>query len=212
MKVSVLFSGGKDSSLSALLLEPFFEVELVTCNFGLLPTGEIAAKTAEKLHFPHRTLSLEKEILEKAYELLQRDGFPKSAINYIHERAVETLALDPAVKLIADGTRRDDRVPVLSISQIRSLEDRLGVQYFCPLKGYGKKVVDSLVGAYLNIEQGPSESTQKADYETELRELIRQREGEERIRELFPVHFQSHVLSRKNFPENADVFKNRQPP
>jgi predicted subunit of tRNA(5-methylaminomethyl-2-thiouridylate) methyltransferase len=201
MKVSVLFSGGKDSSLSALLLEPFFEVELVTCNFGLLPTGEIAAKTAEELQFPHRILSLEQEILEKAYELLLRDGFPKSAINYIHERAVETLAMDPAVKLIADGTRRDDRVPVLSISQVRSIEDRLGVQYFCPLKGYGKKIVDSLAGRYLNIEQGPSESTQKADYETELRELIRQRQGEGRIKELFPVHFQSHVLSRKNFPE-----------
>ncbi len=203
MKVSVLFSGGKDSSLSALLLEPFFEVELVTCNFGLLPTGEIAAKTAKELHFPHRTVSLDREILEKAYELLLRDGFPpRSAINYIHGRAVETLALDPAVKLIADGTRRDDRVPVLSISQIRSIEDRLGVQYFCPpLKGYGKKVVDSLVRSYLNIEQGgPSESTQKADYETELRELIRQRQGDERIRELFPVHFQSHVLSRKKFP------------
>lgn len=199
MKVSVLFSGGKDSSLSALLLEPFFEVELVTCNFGLLPTGEIAAKTAEELHFPHRVLSLEREILEKAYELLQKDGFPKSAINYIHWRTVETLAMDPAVKMIADGTRRDDRVPVLSISQVRSIEDRLGVQYFCPLKGYGKKVVESLVGRYLNIEQGPSESTQKADYETELRELIRQRHGDERIRELFPVHFQSHVLSRKKF-------------
>ncbi|KKG08086.1 tRNA(5-methylaminomethyl-2-thiouridylate) methyltransferase [Methanosarcina sp. 1.H.T.1A.1] len=200
MKVSVLFSGGKDSSLSALLLEPFFEVELVTCNFGLLPTGEIAAKTAEELHFPHRVLSLEREILEKAYEMVLKEGFPKSAINYIHERAVETLAMDPTVKMIADGTRRDDRVPVLSISQVRSIEDRLGVQYSCPLKGYGKKVVDSLVGCYLNVEQGPSESTQKADYETELRELIRQRQGEERIKELFPVHFQSHVLSRKRFP------------
>ena len=157
----------------------------------MLPTGEIAAKTAKELHFPHRTVSLDREILEKAYELLLRDGFPRSAINYIHGRAVETLALDPAVKLIADGTRRDDRVPVLSISQIRSIEDRMGVQYFCPLKGYGKKVVDSLVRSYLNIEQGPSESTQKADYETELRELIRQRQGDERIRELFPVHFQS---------------------
>ena len=200
MKVSVLFSGGKDSSLSALLMEPFFEVELVTCNFGLLPTGEVAAKTAEKLHFPHRVLSLEREILEKACEMVLKEGFPKSAINYIHERAVETLALDPAVKLIADGTRRDDRVPVLSISQVRSIEDRLGVQYFCPLKGYGKKVVDSLVESYLNVEQGPSESTQKADYETELRELIRQRQGEKRIKELFPVHFQSHVLSRKERP------------
>ncbi|AKB30254.1 hypothetical protein MSSIT_3535 [Methanosarcina siciliae T4/M] len=200
MKVSVLFSGGKDSSLSALLLEPFFEVELVTCNFGLLPTGEIAAKTAEELHFPHRVLSLDREILEKAYELVLNEGFPRGAINYIHEKAVETLALDPAVKLIADGTRRDDRVPVLSVSQVRSIEDRLGVQYFCPLKGYGKKVVDSLVGSRLNIEQGPSESTQKADYETELRELIRQRRGEDAIKKLFPVHFQSRVLSRKKFP------------
>jgi len=200
MKVSVLFSGGKDSSLSALLLEPFFEVELVTCNFGLLPTGEIAAKTAEELHFPHRVLPLDREILEKAYELVLNEGFPREAINYIHERAVETLALDPAVKLIADGTRRDDRVPVLSISQVRSIEDRLGVQYFCPLRGYGKKVVASLVGSYLNIEQGPSESTQKADYETELRELIRQRQGEAAIKKLFPVHFQSHVLSRKKSP------------
>ncbi|AKB17451.1 MULTISPECIES: tRNA (5-methylaminomethyl-2-thiouridylate)-methyltransferase [unclassified Methanosarcina] len=200
MKVSVLFSGGKDSSLSALLLEPFFEVELVTCNFGLLPTGKIAAKTAEELHFPHRVLSLEREILEKAYEMVLKEGFPKSAINYIHERAVETLAMDPAVKLIADGTRRDDRVPVLSISQVRSIEDRLGVQYSCPLKGFGKKVVDSLVGCYLNVEQGLSESTQKADYETELRELIRQRQGKEMIKELFPVHIQSHVLSRKKYP------------
>lgn len=200
MKVSVLFSGGKDSSLSALLLEPFFEVELVTCNFGLLPTGEIAAKTAGELHFPHRVLPLEREILEKAYEMLLKDGFPKSAINYIHESAVETLALDPAVKFIADGTRRDDRVPMLSISQIRSIEDRLGVQYLCPLKGYGKKVVDFLAENYLNIEQGPSESTQKADYEAELRELVCQRQGEEKIRELFPVHFQSHVLSRKKLP------------
>lgn len=34
MKVAVLFSGGKDSSLAALLLEPFFdEIELVTFGF-----------------------------------------------------------------------------------------------------------------------------------------------------------------------------------
>lgn len=49
MRISVLFSGGKDSSLSALLMEPFFEIELVTCSFGLLPNGELAAKTAKKV-------------------------------------------------------------------------------------------------------------------------------------------------------------------
>jgi predicted subunit of tRNA(5-methylaminomethyl-2-thiouridylate) methyltransferase len=197
MKVSVLFSGGKDSSLSALLMEPFFEIELVTCSFGLLPNGELAAQTAKELRFPHRVLYLEQEILEKAYGKIMNDGFPKSAINYIHEKAVETLASDPGVKLIADGTRRDDRVPVLSISQVRSIEDGLGIHYICPLKGYGKKSLSALVERYLRIEEGPSESTQKADYETELREFIRQRHGEEKIKELFPAHIQSHVLSRK---------------
>ncbi len=200
MRISVLFSGGKDSSLSALLMEPLFEIELVTCCFGLLPNGELAAKTAKELRFPHRVLSLEREILEKAYEKIMKDGFPKSAINYIHEKAIETLASDPEVKFIADGTRRDDRVPVLSISQIRSIEDRLGIQYMCPLKGYNRKTVSILVERYLRIEEGPSENTPKADYETELRELIRQRHGEEKIKELFPAHIQSHVLSRKELP------------
>jgi predicted subunit of tRNA(5-methylaminomethyl-2-thiouridylate) methyltransferase len=197
MRVSVLFSGGKDSSLSALLMEPFFEIELVTCSFGLLPNGELVAKTAKELRFPHRVLYLEQEILEKAYDKIMNEGFPKSAINYIHEKAVETLASDPDVKLIADGTRRDDRVPVLSISQVRSIEDRLGIHYICPLKGYGKKTLSNLVELYLRIEEGPSESIQKADYETELREFIRQKHGVEKIKELFPAHIQSHVLSRK---------------
>jgi tRNA methyltransferase len=197
MKVSILFSGGKDSSLSALLMEPFFEIELVTCNFGLLPNEGLAAKTAEELRFPHRVLYLEKEILEKAYDKIINYGFPKDAINYIHEKAVETLASDPEVKLIADGTRRDDKVPVLSISQVRSIEDRLGINYICPLKGYGKKTLSILVERYLRIEEGPSDNIPKADYETELRELIRQRHGEEKIKELFPAHVQSHVLSRK---------------
>lgn len=197
MRTSVLFSGGKDSALSALLMEPFFEVELVTCNFGLLPNQELAAKSAKELGFPHRILSLEWEILEKAYEKIMNDGFPKYAINYIHEKAIETLASDPDVKFIADGTRRDDRVPVLSISQVRSIEDRLGIQYICPLKGYNRKTVSTLVERYLRIEEGPSESIPKADYEIELRELIRQRHGDEKIKELFPAHIQSHVLSRK---------------
>jgi predicted subunit of tRNA(5-methylaminomethyl-2-thiouridylate) methyltransferase len=197
MRTSVLFSGGKDSALSALLMEPFFEVELVTCSFGLLPNQELAAKTAKELGFPHRILSLKWEILEKAYEKIMNDGFPKYAINYIHEKAIETLALDPDVKFIADGTRRDDRVPLLSISQVRSIEDRLGIQYICPLKGYNRKTVSTLVERYLRIEEGPSESIPKADYEIELRELIRQRHGDEKIKELFPAHIQSHVLSRK---------------
>lgn len=197
MKVSVLFSGGKDSSLAALLLEPFFDIELVTCTFGEVPTGDIAAKTANELGFSHRTLLLDRSILECAYEAIMKDGFPKNAINHIHEKAVEALASDPEVTFIADGTRRDDRVPVLDLSRARSIEDRFGVQYICPLKGYSRKAVDILVERNLVIEEGLSENTVKADYETELRELIKQRAGEEKILELFPVHVQSHVLTRK---------------
>jgi len=47
--------------------------------------------------------------------------------------------LDPGVadEVVADGTRRDDRVPTLDRSFAQSLEDRHGVSYVRPLLGYG---------------------------------------------------------------------------
>lgn len=198
MKASVLFSGGKDSSLSAILLEPFFEIELVTCTFGVLPVGEVARKAAERLGFPHRTLELDRQVLEDAYGFLLRDGFPRSAINHIHYMAVERLAYEKNVSVVIDGVRRDDRVPVLTIGQSRSIEDRSGIMYICPLKGYGRSAVDLLVNKHLIIEEGQSSEVIKADYETELREIIRQRHGENMIGKLFPSHVQSHVIGRKS--------------
>ena len=198
MKASVLFSGGKDSSLSAILLEPFFDVELVTCNFGLVPeTGEIAKIVAQELGFEHRVLKLDSSVLEHAFELIVRDGFPKNSINYIHEHAVESLAADEGVSFIADGIRRDDRVPVLDNSKIRSIEDRFNVGYICPLKGYSRFSVNLLVDEYLVIEEAKSENVIKSDYETELREFIKRKLGADKIKEIFPEHIQSHVLSRK---------------
>lgn len=203
MKASVLFSGGKDSSLSAILLEPFFDVELVTCNFGLLPTGDIAFETASQLGFPHRVLQMDRKILETALELIVKDGYPKNAINYLHEKAVEILASEAGTEFIADGIRRDDRVPVIEIPKARSIEDRFGVQYICPLKGYSRGAVNLLVEKYLVIEEGESDRMVKADYETELRELLRQRFGNEQVLKLFPEnHIQSHVLSRKQNKKN----------
>jgi len=197
MKASVLFSGGKDSSLSAILLEPFFEIELVTCTFGMFPVGEVARQAAERLGFPHRTLELDRQVLEEAYGLLIKDGFPRSSINHIHYAAVEQLACEKGVSAVVDGVRRDDRVPVLTIGQSRSIEDRSGIKYISPLKGYGRSAVDHLVNKYLIIEEGQSSEMIKADYETELREIIRQRHGENMIRKLFPSHVQSHVIGRK---------------
>ncbi|MEZ5336062.1 MAG: hypothetical protein R2741_12935 [Methanolobus sp.] len=103
MQVSVLFSGGKDSSLSAILLEPFFDVELVTCSFSLLPVGEVASETANKLGFKHRVIRPDISILETAYEMIMQDGFPKNAINFIHENVIEYLAAEKSATLLQTG-------------------------------------------------------------------------------------------------------------
>ncbi|MCL7411663.1 MAG: asparagine synthase-related protein [Methanosarcinaceae archaeon] len=198
MNVSVLFSGGKDSSLSAILLDQFFDVELVTCSFSVLPIGDIAKKAAEELGFPHRVLKLDNEILENAFNIIVKDGFPKNAIDHIHHKAVETLASDDGVVAIADGIRRDDRVPLLTNPQVHSIEDRYGVHYICPLRGYGRAAVNALVKQYLVIEEGQSDEIIKADYETELREVIRQRIGQDGIDKIFPSHVQSRVIGRVN--------------
>ena len=196
MKASVLFSGGKDSSLSAILLDQFFDVELVTCSFSVLPIGDIAKEVADELGFSHRVLKLDNEILENAFNIIVKDGFPKNAINYIHHKAVEALASDDAVAIIADGIRRDDRVPLLTNPQIRSIEDRYGVHYICPLLGCGRAAVNALVEQYLVIEEGQSDEIIKADYETELRKVIRQRIGQDGIDKIFPSHVQSRVIGQ----------------
>jgi hypothetical protein len=196
MKAQVLFSGGKDSSLSAILLDPFFDVELVTCSFSILPVGEVAKVAADELGYSHRVLELDRGILESALDIVIDDGYPRNAINHIHKTVIETLAKEENVSLIADGVRRDDRVPKLTDAEVRSIEDRFGVSYICPLHGYGKSAVNLLVSRYLVIEEGQSDSIAKADYETELRELIRQQYGDEKVLEIFPEHVQSRVIRR----------------
>ncbi|UGV41850.1 alpha hydrolase [Methanococcoides orientis] len=196
MKAQVLFSGGKDSSLSAILLDPFFDVELVTCSFSILPVGEVAKVAADELGYSHRVLELDRSILESALEIIIDDGYPRNAINHIHKAVIETLAKEDEVSLIADGVRRDDRVPKLTDAEVRSIEDRFGVSYICPLHGYGRSAVNLLVSQYLVIEEGQSDSIAKADYETELRELIRQQYGDEKVLEIFPEHVQSRVIRR----------------
>ncbi|MEA1985001.1 MAG: alpha hydrolase [Euryarchaeota archaeon] len=197
MKAHVLFSGGKDSSLSAILLEPFFDIELVTCSFSVLPVGDIAREVAYELGFNYRVLSLDRDILNSALEMVIEDGYPSNAINYIHKNAIETLATEPDVHVVVDGIRRDDRVPKLDISQVRSIEDRSGIDYICPLRGFGRSAVNKLVDTYLQIEEGQSDKITKADYETELRQIIRDKYGTEKVLDIFPDHIQSHVIKRK---------------
>jgi len=49
-----------------------------------------------------------------------------------------------------------------------------------------------VVEASLDVEYGPSETIAKADYETELRELVRE-ETDAAIGDVFPDHTQTRV-------------------
>lgn len=200
MKACVLFSSGKDSSLAAILLEPFFDVELVTINFGIVPTYEFAHQSASRLGFPHNVLMLRPSLIEEAAEMLMEDGFPGRAINFLHQSALEAVCSTPDTTIVADGTRRDDRVPMLSPAQVRSLEDRHNVKYIRPLSGYGRSAVDVLVDAHLQVVQGESDRVEKADYEVELRSFIRKQynDGDSMVERLFPRHIQSRVTDRKH--------------
>jgi predicted subunit of tRNA(5-methylaminomethyl-2-thiouridylate) methyltransferase len=65
-KAHVLFSGGKDSSLSAIILNNLgYDIELVTINFGVLDSYIHAQNTAKILNYSHKVISLDSEILEK---------------------------------------------------------------------------------------------------------------------------------------------------
>lgn len=197
MKVQVLYSGGQDSSLSAVLLEPFFEVELVTCSFGS-DAWRHARRAAEVIGFPFRTISLGPDVMQEATDLMLKYGYPRYGINYVHRKALEAVAYNASAdgsKYIADGTRRDDHSPMLTMPEIKSLEMRYGVQYIRPLAGYGRHAIDALVKEHFEIVEGPA--IEKSDYESEIRSSIKHRFGDKAVERLFPQeHAQSRVMRR----------------
>ena len=196
MKALILFSGGKDCCLAAIMLSKFFEVELVIYNFGLLDSCGQAKQIAEKLKFPFKVVKLERKILDEAVDITIKDGFPNNGIKYIHQKALESASQDS--KIIADGMRRDDRVPILLLSEIRSLEDKFDVHYIQPLMGYSRKTINIFLERFFEIKYYKSEEFIGAEYEFELREAIKQKYGAEKINEIFPKgHSQTIVLDVK---------------
>ena len=199
MAVAVLFSAGKDSALAARLLDPFSDLVLCHCTFGIAtdpPTTDVAASAADALDLPLATVDLDRSVAAEAVERMVADGYPRAGIQRVHEHALETVAGE-AVTVIADGTRRDDRVPAVDRSLARSIEDSHGVDYLRPLAGYGRSAVDEFAGRLLAVETGPSETLATADYETELRALLVAERGPESVREVFPEHTQSRVVGRR---------------
>jgi predicted subunit of tRNA(5-methylaminomethyl-2-thiouridylate) methyltransferase len=194
MECGLLFSAGKDSSLSALLLEEFYDVTLVTAHFGITDDWQYAREAAEALGFSFTDIELPEQTADEATERIYDDGYPRAGIQLVHEAALEAVASEYDV--IADGTRRDDRVPTVSRAIAQSLEDRHDIDYVAPLSGFGRGAIDRLVETHLTVESGPSEEIPKGDYETELRARIRSRWGQAAVEEVFPDHEQTRVTGR----------------
>ncbi|QSX00355.1 DUF7411 family protein [Haloterrigena alkaliphila] len=192
MELGVLYSGGKDSTLAALLLEEFYDVTLVTGHFGISDDWKHARETAAAMGFAFDRLELDPDVAREAAARIREDGFPRNGIQQVHRHALERLA-EREYDAIADGTRRDDRVPTVSRAQAQSLEDRHEVDYIAPLSGFGRTAVDRLVDARLEVTVGPSEEIDRADYEAELRAIIADEYGPGVVDELFPDHTQTYV-------------------
>jgi tRNA methyltransferase len=204
MKATVLFSGGKDSGLTTLLLEPFFdEIELVTFSFGQDEAWKVAAAAAAELGHPHRTVVFEEGVLDKALEILMSTGYPNDALNYVHPIAVETLAKE--CEFVADGTRRDDRAPKMNYSAIKSLEDRLQMHYLRPLAGLGGKTIRAMASRYLDFEEELSEKYPASDFEVGLRYALVKRYGQAEVDRIFPSkHTHTRVIRRKKVVQKIE--------
>jgi predicted subunit of tRNA(5-methylaminomethyl-2-thiouridylate) methyltransferase len=192
MDCGLLYSGGKDSTLAALLLDRFYEVTLVTAHFGVTEDHEHARSAAGSAGFDHRLVELDRPVAVEAVERMRDDGYPRNGIQRVHDHALEQVA-ELGFDAVADGTRRDDRVPSVSRAQAQSYEDRHGVDYLAPLSGFGRGAVDEMVEANLEVTVGPSEQIPRADYEGELRALLAEEHGEEAVGEVFPAHDQTYV-------------------
>lgn len=193
MKTAVLYSGGKDSSLMAVILDKLgYDVELITVNFGVFDSTKPAVQSADSLGFKHKIVKLDTKILTNAVEMIMRDHFPNNGINHIHHEVIEHLADE--YDLIADGTRREDRIPKLKQNEIQSLEDRKGVQYV-NLTGIGYKTINDTSDRLFKLQKAESDIHNSSDYEMEIRVLLEEK-GQD-INEIFPQHIQSRVIGWK---------------
>ncbi|MBT8507131.1 arginosuccinate synthase [Methanomicrobiaceae archaeon CYW5] len=194
MKAGVLFSGGKDSSLAALMLSRDYDVELNTFVFRRETPIRAIENAAEALEFPLRKRVFSAGLLETVVDMMASDGYPNNAINLVHRNAITSLAKEYDV--IGDGTRMNDRVPMLTLPEVQSLEARYECTYVRPLLGFGKSAVEELVARHFKVEYGETGHIENGDYESEIRAAFKAR-GIDPYR-IFPSrHQQSLVIGRQ---------------
>jgi predicted subunit of tRNA(5-methylaminomethyl-2-thiouridylate) methyltransferase len=154
---------------------------------------------AGALGLPFRKRLFEEGLLAQAVNLVIESGYPNDAINLVHREAAYCLAREYGV--IADGTRFDDRVPMLTRAEVQRIGSVHGCSVVRPLLGYVKAEVDRLSGRYLEISFGETGTIENGDYETELRAGCRKQGADPAT--LFPPHHeQSLVIGKK---ENVEL-------
>lgn len=194
MKIGVLYSGGKDSSLASIMLGTYYEVELNTFVFDPLRQIPSLEAAAEALGYPLKKRVFQEGMLKEMVDLVIAKGYPNDAINAVHQAAVESLAKE--YNVVGDGTRFDDRVPMLTREAVQSLGSRTGCSYVRPLLGYVRHEVDRLADQLLVVKYGETGTIRNGDYEAEIRDAIRARGLDPSP--LFPAHHeQSLVVGRK---------------
>ena len=176
---------------------------LVTANFGIVPDAvETAREAAKSIGFEHNVLTLGSEIIYKAAEMAENDGFPNHAINYVHHQVLEKAAekFGPNV-MLSDGCRRDDRTPKLTVDEMRSLEDRYNIEYFSPLSGIGYKTINYLSNKLFILESIRAGAKKTSEYETEIRAVLREK-NKNLEKDIFPEnHFHTIVKGWSNEKE-----------
>jgi tRNA methyltransferase len=193
MKAGVLYSGGKDSSLAAIMLGTYYEVELNVFVFNpsrQVPSVDAAARA---LGFPLIKRVFDTGLLDEMVDLVVTCGYPNDAINKVHQVAVESLSSEYPV--VGDGTRFNDRVPMLSRAEVQSLGNRTGCSYVRPLLGYVKSEVDRLVERFLVVQYGETGMIRNGDYEAEIREAVAARGIDPAT--LFPAHHDQSLVTGK---------------
>jgi len=195
MKACVLYSGGKDSSLMAVILEKLgYEIELVTLNFGVFDSFKPAVESASSLGFKHRVFKADRSIIENATSIIINDGYPNNGINHIHKEVLYLVSEN--YEVVADGTRRDDKIPKLKSGEINSLEARGNIEYI-NLRGFGHKTINDLSKKIFEVKKEQTNMENNSDYEIEIRYLIDAIKGENFAQKIFPEHIQSRVIGWK---------------
>ena len=194
MKIGVLYSGGKDSSLAAILLGTYYAVELNTFVFDPLRQIPELEAAARALGYPLKKRVFPEGMINEMADMVVARGYPNDAINAVHASAVESLAGEYPV--VGDGTRFDDRVPMLSREAVQSLMSRTGCSYVRPLLGYPRREVDRLADKLLVVQYGETGTIPNGDYEREIRDAIRARGLD--AASLFPAHHEQSLVVGRN--------------